>query len=191
MRYERATGTPSDRRFIPLLDAILNRLNRQFAALCARAQAGTLRASPRRGPGKPTVQRLTWPRPPRALPGGHMWMSRLAGWTWLGGSSIQQLVLEDAELAALIEAAPQAKRLLRSILWATCLRGSEMPEILRLPPRVRAPRRRRPRHRPARAGAPGVAAVALPALVQLAQGGADPTPPIAGQAPARGQAAAA
>ena len=148
MRYERATGTPSDRRFIPLLDAILthlNRLNRQFAALCARAQAGTLRASPRRRPGKPLVQRLTWPRPPRVLPTGYLWMAKLTPWMRGGGDEIYNLVLVDPQMAALIEAAPQVKRMLRSILWALCLRSREMPEILRLPPRVRAPRRRAPR----------------------------------------------
>ncbi len=157
MNFAQPTGTAFDRREMPLLAplrTVLRQWQARFAALIARAQAGTLRRAPRRMAGKPMARRLTWPRPPRALPGGHMWMSRLAGWTWLGGSSIQQLVLEDAELAALIEAAPQVKRLLRSILWATCLRGSEMPEILRLPPRVRAPRRRPPR--------PAVPAVAPP-----------------------------
>ena len=111
MRYERATGTPSDRRFIPLLDAILthlNRLNRRFAALVARAQAGTLRASPRRVAGQPRVQRLTWPRPPRALPTGYMWITKLASWMSGGGQELYVLVMCDAEMAALIEAAPQA-----------------------------------------------------------------------------------
>ena len=91
MRYERATGTPSDRRFIPLLDAILtrlNRLSRQFAAFVACAQAGTLRASPRRKVGKPPVQRLTWPRPPRVLPTGYMWMAKLTPWMRGGGEEI-------------------------------------------------------------------------------------------------------
>ncbi len=161
MRYERATGTASDRRFIPLLDAILthlnrlNRLNRRFAALCARAQAGTLRASPRRGPGKPTVQRLTWPRPPRVLPTGYLWMAKLTPWMRGGGEEIYTLVLVDPQMAALIAAAPQAKRMLRSILRALCLRSREMPEILRLPPRVRAPRRRA-----LRAAVPAIAAPA-------------------------------
>ena len=148
MHYMRPTGTAEDRREIPLLlplRALLRRLARQFAALCARAEAGTLRASPRRKRGKPMVQRYTWPRPPRALPSGYMWMTKLAGWTCPGGGYIYTLVLEDPEMAALIEAAPQVKRMLRSILWATCLRQREMPAILRLPKRVRAPRPRAPR----------------------------------------------
>ena len=158
MRYERATGTPSDRRFIPLLDAILthlNRLSRQFAALCARAQAGTLRASPRRKAGKPLVQRLTWPCPPRALPTGNLWITKLTPWMYGGGEELYTLVICDAEMAALIEAAPQVKRLLRSLLWATLLRASEMPEILRRPKRARAPRPRAPR-----AAVPAIAAPA-------------------------------
>jgi len=157
MRFERATGTASDRRFIPLLGPILahlNRLGRQFAAICARAQAGTLRASPRRRAGKPAVQRLTWPRPPRALPTGYLWMAKLTPWMQGGGAEIYTLVLADPQMAALIEAAPQVKRLLRAILWATCLRRREMPEILRQPKRVRAPRPRAPRA--------VVAAVAMP-----------------------------
>ncbi len=148
MRYERATGTPSDRRIIPLLGPILNylnRLNRQFAALVARAQAGTLRASPRRGAGKPVAQRLTWPRPPRALPGGNLWIAKLAPWMGWGGQEVYVLVMNDPEMAALIEAAPQAKRLLRALLWATRLRASEMPAILRRPKVARAPRPRAPR----------------------------------------------
>jgi len=111
MRYERATGTASDRRFIPLLGPILahlNRLGRQFAAICARAQAGTLRASPRRRAGKPAVQRLTWPRPPRALPTGTMWIAKLTPWMRGGGAEIYTLVLTDSEMAALIEAAPRS-----------------------------------------------------------------------------------
>ena len=69
----------------------------------------------------------------------------MAPWTGGGGGFILTLVLTDLEMAALIEAAPQVKRLLRAILWATFLRQSEMPEILRRPKRVRAPRRRAPR----------------------------------------------
>ncbi len=146
MRYERATGTPSDRRVIPLLGPILGHLNRicrQFAAIVARAQAGTLRASPRRTARKPMVQRFTWPRPPRALPTGKLWIAKLAPWMQGGGQEIYVLVMGDAEMAALIEAAPQVKRLLRSLLWATRpQRRSEMPAILRQPKRVRAPRPR-------------------------------------------------
>ena len=161
MRYARVTGTPSDRVIIPLLGAILghlNRLNRQFAALVARAQAGTLGASPRRKAGKPMAQRLTWPRPPRVLPTGNFWITKLAPWMAGGGQELFTMVLCDAEMAALIEAAPQVKRLLRSLLWATRLRASEMPEILRLPKRVRAPRPRAPRA--------AVRAIAAPAPVR-------------------------
>ncbi len=160
MHFERATGTPSDRRFIPLLGLIrayLNRMVKRFAAIAARAQAGTLRASPRRRAGKPAVQRLTWPRPPRALPTGYLWMVKLARWTGGGGAEIYTLVLADPQMAALIEAAPQVKRLLRSILWATCVRQSEMPEILRRPKVARAPRPRAPRAIVPAPAAPGPA----------------------------------
>ncbi len=58
-----------------------------------------------------------------------------------GGEEVYTLVLNDPEMAALIEQAPQVKR----ILWATCLRRREMPDILRRPKRARAPRPRAPR----------------------------------------------
>ena len=62
-------------------------------------------------------------------------------------------MIRDAEMAALIEAAPQVKRLLRSLLWATRLRPSEMPDILRRPKVARASRPRVPR-----AAVPAIAA---------------------------------
>ena len=75
-----------------------------------------------------------------------MWMAKVTPWMCGGGQEFYTLVMADAQMAALIEAAPQVKRLLRSILWATCLRRrSEMPEILRQPKRARAPRPRAPR----------------------------------------------
>ncbi len=123
----------------------LRRLRDRFAAILARAQAGTLRASPRREAGKPLVQRLTWPRPPRVLPSGYMWMAKVAPWTSNGGWHVLTLVTYDAEMRALIEAAPQLKPLLRAILLATYTRTRDMPEILREPVRVRTPRRRAPR----------------------------------------------
>ena len=116
MHYARPTGTAFDRREMPLLlalRALLRRMAAQFAAIVARAEAGTLRRTPRRKAGPPAVQRFTWPRRPRALPSGYMWMTKLAGWTCPGGYSIYQLVLESPEMAALIEVAPQVKRLLR------------------------------------------------------------------------------
>ena len=85
-----------------------------------------------------------------------MWIAKLTPWMRGGGAEIFTLVLNDSEMAALIEAAPQVKRLLRSLLWATCLRRrSEMPEILRRPKVARAAR-----PRAWRAATP---AVALPA----------------------------
>lgn len=133
----------------PLLDVVrahLCRLGARFAAIAARAQAGTPRISPRRMVGGPVAphlsgRRLTSQRRPRALPTGYMWLGKLAPWTCGGGGRLYNLVLADPEMAALIEAAPQVRRILRAILWATCLRLREMPESLRLPPRVRAPRR--------------------------------------------------
>ncbi len=141
-------GLGRDYPAFPLLTMVrahLRRLGARFAAIAARAQAGTLRTSPRRTAGKPAARRFSWPRPPRALPTGYMWLLKLAPWTCGGGAEIPTLVLADPEMAALIEAAPQVKRILRTILWATYTRTCEMPEILRLPARPRAPRRRFPR----------------------------------------------
>ena len=62
---------------IILIYSYLRRLGARFAAIAARAQAGTLRAIPRRATRKPVARRLTWPRPPRALPTGYLWLGRL------------------------------------------------------------------------------------------------------------------
>ncbi len=156
----------------PLLDLVRAHLRRhgaQFATIAARAQAGMPRASPRRIVGKPVATRLTWPRPPRALPTGYMWLGKLAPWTSSPASQLYNMVLTDPEMAALIEAAPQVKRILRTILWATYLRTREMPESLLLPPRVRAPRRRLPR-----AAIPAIA-VPDPARAAARRGGYRPS----------------
>ncbi len=92
-----------------------------------------------------------------------MWIAKLTPWMGGGGAEIYTLVLTDPEMAALIEAAPQVKRLLRAILWATCLRQREMPEILRQPKRVRAPR---PRARRAAVPAVAIPDPARPAMLR-------------------------
>ena len=89
----------------PLIILIYNHLRRlgaQFAAMAARAHA-----APRRT-GKHVARRATWP-------------GALVPATCSYGGHLHYRLLTDPEMADLIAAVPQVKRLPRSILWATAL----------------------------------------------------------------------
>ena len=118
----------------PLILLIWRRLSRmgvRFAAIAARHEAGTLPA-PRRRPRAPRPAR---PRPPPLLPRGVAWLLRLVPEAAGGASQLQHL-LADAEMAALIAAAPQAGRILRPLCRMLGLRP---PAVLALPPRPARP----------------------------------------------------
>ncbi len=118
----------------PLIILIWRRLNRmgvRFAALAARHDAGTLRP-PRLRPRAPRPAR---PRPPDPLPRGKAWLIRLVPEAAGGASQLQHL-LADAEMVALIAAAPQAGRILRPLCRMLGLRP---PAVLALPPRPPRP----------------------------------------------------
>ncbi len=134
-----------DRTAGPLIILIFNhlrRLGRQFAGLAARTQAGTLPAPRRRS----TVLRVGLTRAPGLLPTGFAWLGNLMPETRVYGCRLQQLVLNDPEMAALIAACPQAGRIVRSILWMTTQRP--VPAILR----VSRPRLASASSRPVRKG---------------------------------------
>ncbi len=120
---------------VSLIYARLLRLRAQFAALAARAEAGTLRAPRRHVAGRST--RTAAPRTPRPFPCGFGWLGNLAPEARCYGSQLGALVSHDPEVAALIVASPQAARILRSILWMTGHRS--VPEVLR-PAVARTPR---------------------------------------------------
>ncbi len=123
-----------DRNAGPLIMLIwshLGRLGQRFAALAARAEAGTLSAPRRRSLG---VRRVGTPRGPSLLPRGFAWLGQMMWETRASGHHLYHLVTTDSEMAALMAACPQAARIVRSIFWMTCIRP--------VPAGVRAPRRK-------------------------------------------------
>ena len=150
-----------DRALSPLLMLLLARLRRaasRFASLAARAAAGKLRparvrravslpdegaADPRLAdPGPTTVPDAGTEASPRLrLPCRKGWLFALLGWQIGGfGSQLTHLVENDAEMQALLAVSPQARRLIRQILWPLSL-GQPLPASLALPPRLRPARR--------------------------------------------------
>ena len=104
----------------PLIILICSRLRRiagRFAGIAARLQAGRLRrrAAPSPRPAQPAA-RPKRPYRPRPLPQGFAWLVRLVPDAANRGSQLQHLLAEP-EMAALIAAAPQSRRLLRSLCW--------------------------------------------------------------------------
>jgi hypothetical protein len=134
----------------PLLGALLTYLvetSRRLAALHARFAAGKLPAAPRRSPmSRPAGERPIAGRRPPAIPPGPVLLEYDLG---VYASELRAL-LDDPEMQALLAAAPQPGRLLRS-LWRR-LTGDPLPEMLRLP--------RKPRQARLKPGAEG----ALPGL---------------------------
>ena len=105
-----ARGGGRDRLAGPLVILIWSRLRglaARFAALAARIAAGRqrrilARRSPRPAPRRPAQ---------RSLPHGHAWLLQLVPQASAYGSQLQHL-LTDPEFAALVDAAPQMRRLL-------------------------------------------------------------------------------
>lgn len=136
----------------------LGRLQARVAAIVARQQAGTLRkpakASQRRTPpsSRPPSPRPPSPRLPPpcdVLPRRRGWLIRRVQECVAHGNHLQ-LLLEDPDTRALLEAAPQLRPLFRP-LWRM-LRFDPLPEALRSPEppsRRRKPAHRRRKRRPA------------------------------------------
>ena len=115
-----------------LVHARLRRLSTRFAALVARVEAGILlparvRVGPRAG--------RTGTRVP--MPSGFGWLCRLMPEGNVYAAYLEDEVLPDARLAAVLEAAPHAAGMLRPVLW---MMGREAPERLRLPRRAPRPK---------------------------------------------------
>lgn len=120
-----------DRSAGPLIILIFNHLRRlaaRFAALAARTQTGALPAIRRRS-ARSATRLAASSRARSPLPSGFAWLGKLMPETRAYGMQLQQLVLNDPEMAALIAACPEAGRILRSILWMTAIRP--VPAILR------------------------------------------------------------
>ena len=118
----------------PLVILIWSRLRRlaaQVAALAARITAGRqrrvlARRSPRPAPRRPAQ---------RTLPHDHAWLLPLVPQASGYGSQLQHL-LADPEFAALVDAAPQMRRLLRPLCR---MLGVRLPPALVPPPRPPRP----------------------------------------------------
>ena len=130
-------GPLSSRQGIALTGRLC-RIGQQFSRLAARFAAGTLRP-PR--PYVPRPRRAAAPHaeppPPRrlapdALPRGRAWLVRAVRSTSVCGSQLAHLVANDPEMIALLQAAPQARRLLRPLFR---MLGAPLPAILAPPPR--------------------------------------------------------
>ena len=124
-----------------LLWSRLQRTIRRFARLAELVAQGRL-PPPRVRATKPNDDD---PKPERAkvlrLPRGFAWLLPLVPMVGNYGTQLEAL-LEDPEMRALIEAAPQAKRLLRPILH---MLGRRPLPLLALPARPRKPRPKKPR----------------------------------------------
>jgi len=124
-----ARGGGWDRLAGPLVVLIWTRLRRiaaQVAALAARIAAGRQRRYPVRRPVRPAPRRPA----ERKLPHGPAWLLRLVPQASGYGSQLQHLLAEP-EMAALIEAAPQMRRLLRPLCR---MLGVRPPPAPRPPP---------------------------------------------------------
>ncbi|MFP5248425.1 MAG: hypothetical protein ACLGP3_01200 [Acidobacteriota bacterium] len=97
----------------PLICLIWSRLRGlagQFAGLAARFASGRLRRYPSRRPPRPGARRPAR----RPLPCSHAWLVRLVPQAAAAASQLSHLLAEP-EMAALVTAAPQARRLLRPL----------------------------------------------------------------------------
>ncbi len=170
LRRHLAAHASRDRAFGPLLLILWNRLSRTLARVAAIAQrhhAGTLRKprapSARRPASAPTDDNpLSRKPPPRdPLPRARAWLLRRVPLCVSYGEYLR-LLLEEPEMAAFIEAAPQLRPILRP-LWRM-LRAEPPPELLRSPasPRPRKPPRRKLRRRPRARARPARSAARAP-----------------------------
>ena len=108
-----ARGGGRDRLAGPLVILIWSRLRglaARFAALAGRIAARRQRRILSRRPPRPAPRRPS----PRLLPHGHAWLLQLVPQASAFGSQLQHL-LTDPEFAALVDAAPQMRRLLRPL----------------------------------------------------------------------------
>ena len=139
-----ALRAAKDAALRPLLVQLWGALRRRagrFEKLAAKIQAGQLtapRAAPR--PRKPRPKRPPAATPP--FPGGFAWLVRRARETSVYGSQLQAL-LSDPDIAPLLEAAPQAGRLLRPLCRMLGVRPGPA-----LAPALVLPRRQRPQRPP-------------------------------------------
>jgi hypothetical protein len=119
----------------------MRRLANRFAALIARAIAGTLptprprKSSAALAPIAPEAAQAEAthkrPRKPDPLPREHGWLTKMLPALGAYTAGIEGLIYHDPQMAELIAAAPQVGRILRAVLWAL---GGHVPLPIRLYP---------------------------------------------------------
>ena len=127
-----------------LVHNTLKKIARDFAAVAARLDAGTLRRhaprAPSATPRKPPVSqkpRLAWPY---RLPNTPNWLGRLFQPSTYAAGALYQF-FHQPELQALLVAAPQLRRIIRPLCTALDVEQPTPPEPAR--PATVKPRRRR------------------------------------------------
>ena len=124
-----------DPRLGPALAVFYARIRRsraRFAALMDHLAAGTIRAPRARTP-RPTPRR---PRAPNPWPAARGWFVRLLAWEATPYRTHLAALLDHPDSAALLQAAPQARRHLRPIAH---MLGIEHPLLARTTPRRTRP----------------------------------------------------
>jgi hypothetical protein len=142
----------ADRTSGPLIILTVDRLRHllaRFTRLAARAQAGKLRPLRRRAspppreapPPEEPGDHNPDPKPPRQperlLPRKFGWLIRFVPYEAACFGSQLQHLMSQPEMMALIEAAPQAGRILRPLCWMLAI---PLPPSLRLPRRPPKPK---------------------------------------------------
>ena len=130
-----ARGGGRDRLAGPLVILIWSRLRRiavQVAALAARIAAGRQRRYPsRRPPRRPAMPRR---RAPPLLPRGPAWLLPLVPFEAAGHASQLRHLLGEPDMAALLDATPQMRRLLRPLCHMLGVRLPPPPPAAPDPP---------------------------------------------------------
>ena len=149
MRGALAARCAKDRVAAPLILLAWTRLGRlatRFERLMAKVRAGRLPAAPvvrRRVAAVPRGFRPPGVPQPLQLPRGFGWLLRLVRETAAFSGQVETL-LADPEMAALLAASPQARRILRPLCHMLAIRPG---------PALALPRRRKPPAQPAAAAA--------------------------------------
>ena len=117
---DRSTGP-----FTLLIHARLRKLQARFAAIVAGVEAGTVRTGRARG-----ASRAARVASPRLMPSDFGWLCRLMPEGNVYATYLEDQMRTDAALAAVLAKAPEAGRVLRSVLW---MMGRPVPEMLRPP----------------------------------------------------------
>jgi hypothetical protein len=136
-----------DAALVLLLYRRLGQIGRDMEGLAARFAAGTLRRRPPEGVTRAAVveRRVRRAATARIWPGGFGWLVKAASWHAAGYGSQLRAVLQTPEMVALLEATPQAARVLTPLcrmlaVETSVLRPGVTPRAVKARIRVRTAR---------------------------------------------------